>query len=526
MRTQLLRSTNRPTRELVFQTSLEMIIDFSFSLYAWFDPLRIVHLILFDDVLLVAEAGTNQRLRVKFVFPLDLLKVRDLQSSDDYVPSSFQLIHPSRTITFVAQDEGDKRATLDALLMSIALASMERQIILTRGWQYQFLTGSLFESAIHGNIPAIQRIVMRDPTLINLADVNGWTPLFYAAIRNQPRAIHALCRAGARVNITDSFGLSALHYACMYQRPPSVDALLEHKADVHRRDRHGRTPLFLCAIHEDPILHEPIHFDRRASALCISLLQTAVADINITDNDELTPLERNICVSVAKCRLLLECGAKMELYDNENSLLHLACDSPRLTGTPINPALVDLLLQFGAQPNQVNLDGQTPLDLVLSAANQQPEVLATVELLVSHGARIKQGCISREISNAQLVWRAKRRVLYEAINPTTSTKPSLPQSSCYICKAKHAEDLIKMCSACHLSVCADCSTKQIGYLQSKQSNMSLAHYDLPPSVHAERVCDGCFNSAFYAERGKAAMSQRLVRRGRSGSLHASSQFTS
>jgi hypothetical protein len=31
------------TRELVYQTSLEMIVDFSFNLYDWFDPLRVMH---------------------------------------------------------------------------------------------------------------------------------------------------------------------------------------------------------------------------------------------------------------------------------------------------------------------------------------------------------------------------------------------------------------------------------------------------------------------------------------------------
>ncbi|KAF0695154.1 Aste57867_14017 [Aphanomyces stellatus] len=136
---------DRPSRELVFQTSLEMIIDFSFDLYAWFDPMRVVHLIVFDDVLLVTEVKpSTRRLRVKFHFPLDLLKARDLQSEPNYIPASFQVVHPSRTLTFVACDEPTKREALDALTMAIALAAADRNPVYTRGWQYVTLQRKLW----------------------------------------------------------------------------------------------------------------------------------------------------------------------------------------------------------------------------------------------------------------------------------------------------------------------------------------------------------------------------------------------
>lgn len=539
---------NRPSRELVFQTSLEMIIDFSFDLYAWFDPLRVIHLIVFDDVLLITEARDsnrathpNSRLRVKYIFPLDLLKARDLQSEPDYIDSSFQLVHPSRTFTFVARDEAAKRETLDALTMAIALASIDGRT-LTRGWQYQFVTGTLFECALHGKARAIEIIAIRDSSRLHEADVNQWTALFYAAIRNQPRAIYALHRAKSNLNAVDEFKLTPLHYACLYQRPSSVDALIQCGANVHLKDHRGRTPLFLCAINEDPIMHEPIQFDPRASALCIELLVAGGADINAVDSEGLTALERNLCVSVEKCSMLLEAGAKINVYEENNSLLHLACDAPRLTGTPINPALIHLLLQYGAQPNNINSSGQTPMDFLKSSTH--PSSIAAVELLVAHGGRAKPKDFvgfEQEVENAITTWKSKRRMIatpdiVKHVNGQKENQiilmqimPPVSQSSCSICKWKcewgrqepspfkdHLRLGLHSCGICLNAICAPCSTKHIGITLTNPA--SHAQYDLPQSIRTKRVCDGCFNLSFYAARREAATTYSM-RRGRSGSLH-------
>ncbi|KAF0693922.1 Aste57867_15162 [Aphanomyces stellatus] len=403
----------------------------------------------------------------------------------------------------------------------------------------------MFECALHGKIRAIAAIAARDPSRMTETDVNGWTPLFYAAIRNQPRAIYTLCRAGAPVDAVDSFGLSALHYACLYQRPSGVDALIQCGANVHLKDARGRTPLFLCAIHEDPIIHDPILFDARASALCVALLQAAGADINSTDADDLTALERNLCVSVAKCRMLLEAGAKMDVYDNNNSLLHLACAAPAMAGQSVDPALVDMLLQFGAQPNHVNATGKTPLQMLDDPT--EPSSLAAVELLVAHGARVTTELNGPEVDNARAAWKAKRRVLATAdvMRRTESPKedhiilmqlqqlsmvaPPKTASNCAICKWKSDwqsqlafKDRLRLgihtCAVCLQAVCAPCASKCIGI--ALESPTSHAQYDLPPSIRSKRVCDGCYNQAFYAARREAAMTQSTVqRRGRSGSLH-------
>ncbi|KDO30770.1 hypothetical protein SPRG_04671 [Saprolegnia parasitica CBS 223.65] len=539
------------TRDLVFQTSLEMVVDFSYSLYAWFDPLRVVHVILFDDVLLVTEARDKgkprSKLVVKHLFPLQLLHVRDLMASTDYIPSSLELVHPSKTFTFIARDERAKKEALDAFGMALALASNANPS--ARGWQYQFATGSVHQCALRGNLKGIELLASRCADL-DEQDVNGWTALFYAAVRNHVKVVRLLARLGANVNVVDEFGLGALHYACLYQCPSSVDALLDAGAMAEARDVYGRSPLFLCAINEDPLLCAPLPVDVRAMRLCMELLITAGAALETTDNEGLSALEHNLCVNVAKCRVLLDVGMRLDtLYEGANSILHLACDSGSMA---VNYDLLSLLLEYGAQPNAVNADGNTPLHLLClqyicdrDAAQFQVDaiVLRAMELLVAHGARfnlmnangtsvemlLEAHQIPISIGKALVLWQSKRRilasprVLSRADGPKQEqivllqmpTAPT-PPTKCGIChwqcewtpsstffEATGSSPLwdapstrlvgLYNCSVCLTPVCGLCSLKHLGVYHVHTST----YLDLPPSLQTKPVCDGCYNFAFY-----------------------------
>ncbi|EQC34744.1 hypothetical protein SDRG_07557 [Saprolegnia diclina VS20] len=539
------------TRDLVFQTSLEMVVDFSYSLYAWFDPLRVVHVVLFDDVLLVTEAKdkgkSRSKLVVKHLFPLQLLHVRDLMASTDYIPSSFELVHPSKTFTFIARDERAKKEALDALGMALALASNANPS--ARGWQYQFSTGSLHQCALQGNLKSIELLASRRADF-DEQDVNGWTPLFYAAVRNHVKVVRLLARLGANVNVVDEFGLGALHYACLYQCPSSVDALLQAGASTNARDVYGRSPLFLCAINEDPLLASPLPVDTRAMKLCMELLMAAGVTLESTDDEGLSALEHNLCVDVAKCRVLLDVGMRLDtLYEGANSILHLACDSASMT---VSYDLLSLLLEYGAQPNAVNADGNTPLHLLClqyiadrDAAQFRIDavVVRAMELLVAHGARfnltnaigasvemlLEAHQIPMKIGKALVLWQSKRRILasprvlsradgpkQEQIVLMQMPTPVAPPTQCGICHWQcewtpsssffevsgsaprweaPSTRLIGLynCSVCLTPVCGLCSLKHLGVYHVHDSN----YLDLPPSLQTKPVCDGCYNFAFY-----------------------------
>jgi ankyrin repeat protein len=481
------------------------------------------------------------------------------------------MIHPRKRFTFVASNEAAKNEVLGALTMAIALSSISKHRHYIRGWQYQYGLGTIFQCALSGNVDGIEYIASRNSQATLETDINGWSGLFYAAIRNNSKCIHVLCLHGADLNLVDSFGLSALHYACIYQCPASVKTLIEMGADVHLKDSLGRTPLFLCSINEDPIIHEHIPWDGRKARMCFTLLQAAGADVNSVDGEGLTALEHHICVSADKCRLLLECGAIIDsVYHNENSILHLACD---IRVTKVHSVIVGLLLQNGAQPNACNQDGNTPLHLVLeqyevvkSSQETNHHVCLTVELLLSHGARMnilnKKNTTAEQlmltlnlpckVKESLLIWKLKKLILPSARilhKGEQSRQKRLKfdiksQSFCRICKLHcnlksdlyasgerkatidNNEALIACCGICFEPVCENCSTKQVGMNVSDTAVQS--QYDLPPSLRTKSVCDGCYNEAFYDIERESQKSQTTsslceldsIQRPRRHSLHA------
>jgi len=76
---------------------------------------------------------------------------------------------------------------------------------------------------------------------------DGWTPLHWAAIPEDPSALDVLLGHGAAVNAADSEGVTPLHHAVRSARVESARHLIARGADVGARDVLGRTPLHVAA---------------------------------------------------------------------------------------------------------------------------------------------------------------------------------------------------------------------------------------------------------------------------------------
>ena len=74
----------------------------------------------------------------------------------------------------------------------------------------------------------------------------GDTPLHFAAIQGDLRAIALLIDAGADLAAAGEWGYTALHYAVCHQRHEAVRLLLERGADTSLRSELGETPLELA----------------------------------------------------------------------------------------------------------------------------------------------------------------------------------------------------------------------------------------------------------------------------------------
>lgn len=76
---------------------------------------------------------------------------------------------------------------------------------------------------------------------------NGWTPLMWAATRENAQGVRLLAGRGADLEARDTRGQTALMNAARWGRLVGVDALLAAGAKVGARDRNGWTALMWAA---------------------------------------------------------------------------------------------------------------------------------------------------------------------------------------------------------------------------------------------------------------------------------------
>ena len=78
---------------------------------------------------------------------------------------------------------------------------------------------------------------------INAKDRNGNTPIYHAAIADNPRLARCLINAGANLNIRHAAGMTALHRTARFNQPEIAKMLLQAGADPNAQDSIGMTPL-------------------------------------------------------------------------------------------------------------------------------------------------------------------------------------------------------------------------------------------------------------------------------------------
>ncbi len=207
----------------------------------------------------------------------------------------------------------------------------------------------LFAAIKGGDGPAVDRLLERDPTLVEARDENGLSPLLSALYRGKNDIAAAILRrrptltifeasaagdlervralVGADrglANATSDDGYSPLGLAAFFKRPEVVRYLIDAGADPRRPSRgQGFTPL-----------HSAVATDVAASdAEMVRVLLEAGADPNARSREGTTPL-------------------------------HAAA----FTG---DRAILDLLLERGADATIKSAQGKTPLDIARERRNDE-----------------------------------------------------------------------------------------------------------------------------------------------------------
>jgi ankyrin repeat protein len=210
---------------------------------------------------------------------------------------------------------------------------------------------ALFAAIASGDVREVTRRLDDAPTLAT-------DPVRLGATRDNPHAhfmpaIHHHLYAGD----------TALHVAAASYTRRLARLVVTRGADLRARNRRGAEPLHYAA-------------DGRAGALdwspdaqheVITYLIEAGADANATDNSGVAPLHRAVRTrSSSAVRALLDTGADPILRNRRGSTpLHLAVQNTGKGGSGSSPArreqrrIIALLLEHGARPTDVDLNGKT-----------------------------------------------------------------------------------------------------------------------------------------------------------------------
>jgi ankyrin repeat protein len=106
---------------------------------------------------------------------------------------------------------------------------------------------SRLADAVKRQDAAAVRSLLRQRAEIDTPDVEGMTPLHWAAHHGALETVRALLAAGAKANVANRYGVTPLHEAATLANAPMVNALLKAGADSNASYGDGETPLMIAA---------------------------------------------------------------------------------------------------------------------------------------------------------------------------------------------------------------------------------------------------------------------------------------
>jgi ankyrin repeat protein len=227
-------------------------------------------------------------------------------------------------------------------------------------------------------------------------------PLVKAVMADAPRRVASLLKKGADPNAEEGLPLRV----AIYRRNLRIARLLLARgADVNRADRFGNAPIKDAAIWCDPKVLDlvlaaganvnyeggpsqetPLHIAARGAGgdrtgPCVERLLAAGANPNARDRDSETPLEwaiKHRAPPRAVLALVLASNVKV-IPGQRLTPLHLAAEVG-------DRAVIEKLLQRGADANAVDLELETPLHAAVGHGFPSP--LDVIDVLVHGGANV------------------------------------------------------------------------------------------------------------------------------------------
>ncbi len=268
--------------------------------------------------------------------------------------------------------------------------------------------GTALMYAAAANKPNAVTFLLAEGADIEARDSLGATAVISAAINGATDALKVLRRHGASLSIMDNDGRGALEWAACAGRTTTAAYLLSHGADVNARDRYGWTSLIAAAATgQDDVVRLLLRHkaDVRISSKdgVAALLAAALSDHPSTVGlllDHGADVDRNYECEGEECRPWFDGNWPAIVWALQAGHYEVA-RVLSAHGANINAAsyqgytalsyatenlilgLLDKLLNFGADVNSKDTDGQTPLIRAAMFGNEY-----AAKALLNHGADI------------------------------------------------------------------------------------------------------------------------------------------
>ncbi|KAJ3114381.1 Nuclear factor NF-kappa-B p105 subunit [Nowakowskiella sp. JEL0407] len=210
---------------------------------------------------------------------------------------------------------------------------------------------SILHCACKGGNLEIVKMLVKQGADVHKADVEKWGCMHFAADSSEDpvQIIEFLLNVGVDPAEVSRTGLTALHLVCRWGFSKSCALILKAGAPPSIADNLGRTPLHMAT--------------KGGNVDCVRML-APIADVNCKDSDNQTPLHY-FSVSVVEEPILYQIVELLLQYSADPNILDTNNLSPLYTSVRKKfPTIANLLLLHGADIHVTDQDGNTPLHIL------------------------------------------------------------------------------------------------------------------------------------------------------------------